>query len=112
MKTMFYAWNTLNEFNGSGVTQFFTYPASIWSGFIPLVLLALFSIVMMSSFFSQKRLTGKGDFYASFAVAGFFIAVVSSVMMLVDGLINLQTVVICIAIAIIATILLLTSKDK
>lgn len=105
-------YQTFQEFNNTGLTGLFLYPASVWNGFIPLVLFALFSIVFMSTFFSQKRLTGRGDFLASFAVAGYFIAVVSFVMSMVEGLISLPTLVICVTIAIIATILLITNTER
>lgn len=106
---IFQAWQTFQEFNQTDVAGLFTYPAHVWAGFIPLVLFALFCIVLMSTFFSQKRLRGKGDFRSSFAVAGFFIAITASVMMLVTDLINVSTVVICIVISIIGAIILLTS---
>jgi len=95
------------EFNQTGIAGLFLYPSAVWAGFIPLVLFALFSIVLMSTYFSQKRLTGRGNFNSSFAVAGYFTAIVALVMTLTEGLINLPTLTICIVIAIIGTILLL-----
>ena len=106
------AYPTFTAFNNTGMDGLFLYPASVVPLFIPLVLFALFSITLMATFFSQKRLTGRGDFLASFSVASFFVAIVAFVMTLVDGLISLPTLVICAAIAIIGVVLLLTGKDK
>ena len=79
---------------------------------IPLVLLSLFSIVLLSTYFSQKRLTGRGDFFSSFAVAGFFIAIIALVMTLTEGLINNTTLTICIVVSVIGAIFLIISKDR
>ena len=106
------SWETFTEYNQTGLEGLFTYPASVWEGFIPLTLFALFSIVLMSTFFSQKRLTGKGDFLASFAVASFFATVVSFIMSLSDGLVTLPTLITCLAVTIVAVILLLVSRDR
>ncbi len=106
------AYITFEEFNNTGVEGLFLYPASVWSGFIPMVLFGLFVIVMMSTMFSQRRLSGKGDFKASFAVSGYFVTVIAFLMTLVDGLINSYTLGICVAIAIVGTILLMTSENQ
>jgi len=106
------AYETFTEFNSTGLAGLFLYPANVWGGFIPLILFALFAITFMSTFFSQKRLIGKGDFIASFAVASYFVAIVAFVMSLTDGLINITTVVVCVVLTIIGTILLFTGKDR
>ncbi len=66
----------------------------------------------MATFFSQLRIRGEGDFMASFAVAGFFTAVISLLMTLVEGLITTTTISITIAISIIGVIGLLISRDR
>ncbi len=106
------AWMTFTEYNDTTVSGLFTYPAEIWAGFIPLTLFALFTIVMFSTYFSQRGLTGTGDFKSSFAVAGFFVAIISLVMTMVEGLIGIPTVVICITISIIGVLLLLPGRDR
>ena len=104
------AYQTFQEYNQTDLTGLFTYPASVVPAFTPLILFALFLISLLASYFSQKRLTGRGDFMASFAVAGFFTAIVAIIMSLVPGLINMLTLVTCIIVAIIGVILLLV-KD-
>ena len=77
--------------------------------FIPLFLFSLFVIVLLTTYFSQRRLTTRGDFFASFAVAGWFITIIAFVMSLTEGLINLPTIITCIIVAIVGTIMLLIS---
>jgi len=101
------AYQTFQEYNQTDLTGLFTYPAKVVPAFTPLILFALFTISLLASYFSQKRLTGRGDFMGSFAVAGYFTAVIAFIMSLVPGLIDLITLVICIVVAIIGTILLL-----
>ena len=109
---IFQAYQTFTEFNNTGMDGLFLYPASVVPSFIPLVLFALFVITLMATFFSQKRLSGRGDFLASFSVASFFTAVIAFSMTLVDGLISLPTLVITVAVAIIGVVLLITGKEK
>jgi hypothetical protein len=106
------AYQTFQEFNQTDLAGLFLYPANTWGGFIPLVLSGLFIIVMLSTFFSQRRLTGKGDFFASFAVAGFFTAIIAYLMTLIDGLISTFTLTITIVVAILGVILLFVSREK
>lgn len=105
------AWETFEEFNRTDASGLLLYPANTWSGFIPLVLVGLFIISMLATFFARQRLTGKGDFIGSFAAAGFFTAIISISMSLIPDLINGLTIAVCIAIAIIGVILLLVSRD-
>ncbi len=109
---IFQAYITFTEFNKTGLAGLLTYPAHVWAGFTPLLLFALFSIVLMSTFFSQKRLSGRGDFFSSFAAAGYFTAIIAFVMTLVEGMINITTLVTCVSVALVGTILLLTSKNR
>ena len=109
---MFNAYETFAEFNQTDLAGLFLYPAHIWEGFIPLVLFGLFSIVTLSTFFSQQRLSGKGDFFVSFAVAGFFTSIVAFSMKLVEGLINTYTLITTFIIAIIGVVLLFVSKSN
>lgn len=106
------AYQTFSEYNQTDLAGLFTYPAQVVPQFIPMVLMAIFFITIMGTYFSQKRLTGRGDFFASFAVAGFFTAVIAFVMTLVENLINVQTLVIAASVALIGLILLLTNTNK
>ena len=108
-------YQTLTQFQNvtgtEGLAAVFVYSATIVPIFIPLVLFALFIVTCLASYFIPKSTTGKGNFPASFAAAGYFIAIVAFTMNLVDGLINLQTLVICLVVAVIGTAWLLLSKE-
>ena len=103
-------YQTFTEFNDTSIAGLFLYPAQIVPAFVPLVLVALFLVTLMTTYFSQRRLTGRGDFTSSFAVAGYFVTVIAFIMSLVSNLVNIVTVTICLSVAIVGTILLLISK--
>ena len=106
-------YTTFQEFNQTGLAGLLTYPAAVVPAFIPMLLFAIFSITFMGTFFGQARISGRsGDFFSSFAVAGFFIAIMSILMTLVQGLISIPTVTICIGISVISALLLLVTKAK
>jgi len=109
-KMIYQAYQTFTEFNRTDVAGLFLYPASVVNIFIPMVLFTLYIIVLLATYFSSKRLTGRGDFFASLAVAGYFTTIIAFVMSLVSGLVNITTLVVCIIAAIVGTTLLLISK--
>src|SRR3990167_10910402 len=89
----FKIYETLADRNSSeGIQTIFVYVNDVTDGlFINLLLFCLFLIVVFSSYYSQKRLTGAGDFPASFATAGFLTAILSFILLLVPNLINRYT---------------------
>lgn len=105
-------YKTFQQYNQTDLAGLFTYPAEVVPVFAPLLLFALFMIALLGTYYSQKRLTGRGDFFSSFAVAGYFTAVIAIVMSLVDGLINTSVVVTAIVVAVIGTIFLFTGHDR
>ncbi len=106
-------YQTFQEFNQTGLAGLFKYPAEIVPLFVPLLLFSLFMIAFLGTFFSGARVAGRGgDFFASFAVASFFIAIMSMLMTLMDGFINTATVVICIGISVASALLLLVTKAR
>lgn len=76
----------------------------------PLILLGFFLIVALGTYNSQRRFDAKGDFAASFAVAGYVTLGVAFVMSLIPGLVNTNVLVVLLAISIIGTIWLYFSK--
>ncbi len=110
---IFQAYQTFTEFNETGMTGLWKYPAQLELVefiFTPLLLITLFIIVLLTTYFSQVRLRGSGDFFASFASAGYFTIVFALVLSLIDGMINTTTLSIAIAVAVIGTLLLLISR--
>ena len=107
------AYKEISEINGSeGLHTLFTYAAEVEPSFIPLTLFVFFIIIAVATFFSTKRTTTKGDFAASFAVAGFATSVLAIAMTLIEGLISITTVVTVIVITVIGVLWLLVSKKE
>ncbi len=105
------AYQTINEFNATGLDGVMGYASSISPGFFPLVLFAIFIITTMGAYYSQLRLTGKTDFLASATAASYFTTMIAFVLSLIDGVLNPVVVAISFVITIIFTMILITS-DK
>jgi hypothetical protein len=54
--------------------------------FMPFVLIAFFIIVVLGSYFSQIRFTGRGRLDFSFTAGGFVTAIFATIMSMKDGL--------------------------
>jgi hypothetical protein len=109
---IFNTYETLAARNSSeGFQVIFLYVNDVTGGlFVNLLLFCLFCIVLLGSYFAQKRQTGTGDFPASFATAGFFIAGLSFLMLLIPNFINIFTAVISFAVAVIGAFWLYQSR--
>lgn len=105
-------YQTLDQFNSTGVDGVLVYVAQTVPIFIPLTLFAILCIATLGTFFSQRRLTGRGSFASSFAAGSWFTAVVAIVMSLQPGLINSLTLTITILVSIVATVLLFLASDE
>ena len=94
-----------------GLHTVLTYVNDVTGGmFVPLMLFAIFFVVMMGTYYSAKRLSGDGNFPASFAVAGFMTTGASFIMMLIPGLINTITVVLTLTISVVGVLWLFFSN--
>ena len=112
MNGLYMTYQTLDEANKTSIVGVLSYINNIVPIFTPLMLFALWIIILLGSYFSQIRTRGYGDILGSFAVANIIIAVVSIVMTLSpEPVINIPTVVICIALAIIGVAILLTTDS-
>jgi len=100
-----------NVNTSEGLHNLLVYTNTVTDGmFTPLLLFAIFMIMTLGIYFSQQRLTGKGDFPVAFAGGSFFIFAISIILGLASGVINLLTTVVVIVVNVIAIIFLLTSK--
>ena len=104
-------YQTINEYNVTGIEDLFTYTAQIVPIFIPLVLFGFFIIASVASYFTQKKLTGMGNFSASFAVAGWLTAILSTLLSLIPNLVALPVIIMWYAIAFIGVIWLYFSNN-
>lgn len=105
-------YETLFEANKTSILGIISYVNEIVPIFTPLMLFALWIIILLGSYYSQIRTRGYGDFLGSFAVANLVVAVLSIVMTLSpEPIINIPTVLICITLAIIGVAILFTADS-
>ena len=110
---IFMAYKTLDQYNTSeGLPVIFQAATETAPILIPLILFGLFMITLFSTYFIQRRLTGRGNLAASFAVAGYVVVIAAFVMSLIPNLITTPVLIACIALSIIGTMfLLLAGRD-
>ena len=105
-------YDQLETVNATNITAILGYTSSINPGFFPLMLFGLFVIVTLGSYFSQKRLSGTGDFFGSATVGSYLTTIVALFLFFMPGVLDIYTVVVSIGISMGLTILFLLSKDK
>lgn len=99
-----------NVNQSEGITTLFTYSADVVPAFVPLLLFAVFMIATIGSFFAQKRATGRGDFFGSFAVGSWLTAIIAIALSLVTDFITLPTLIVTIVLAILSTLALYVNR--
>jgi len=102
----------MSDLNGTNttITDLFTHSADVVPIFVPLILLSVFLIATLGSYFAQQRASGRGDFPASFAVGSWLTAIISIVFSLIPNFIRSGTVIFCVALAILGSIWLYVSR--
>ena len=105
------AYLSITTENITTISGLFVYVSQAVPAFIPIMLLSLFAIVFFASYYSQQRIRGYANVWASMSVAGYLVAVISVIMSLIPNLINPFVVMICVIIAIIGTAMLLTQYE-
>lgn len=80
--------------------------------FSSMFLIAVFCISCLGSYFATRSSQGRGDFPASFAVAGFVTAILSLILYLKLGVVSLLEVTVTISICIIGVLWLFLSRDR
>lgn len=102
---------TLPANNLTGIEDLLVYQSGQVPILWPSILFLIFMTVLGSGYlFSSKRDRG-GNFPLWFAIAGIMTTVLSFVLFLINGLVNIETVSICVLVAIIGAIWLLFTKD-
>lgn len=115
---MFYTKQTLFEFqnstnlNTTNLDNLFVYVAEVVPIFFPMMFFSLFIIILVGTYFSQSRTTGRGDFGGSFAVASFITAGIAFAVNLIDGVVDGVTIGILSSLVIIGIIFLFINKPR
>lgn len=109
---LFHTYQTLDDANVTSLAGLLSYVSDAVPIFVPMLLFTIYVISGLASYFSQQRLTGEGDLFASLASAGLLTFVVSIIMSLIPNFINITYVIICLVVAIVGGIIYFFSQDK
>lgn len=94
-----------NLTNGStGIEQIFIYESTQIDIFAPALLLLIFSVIVGAGYYAQDRRVGKGNLPMWFATSGVITTFLGIILFLYEGIINLNTLIICIVSTIIFTL--------
>lgn len=106
-------YETLSSVNtAEGMHTLFIYANTITTGwFMRLVLMGLFFIVLLGSFYARRTELGQGDIAVSFVVASFVTLIGGVVLSLIPGLIDMFTVGVIIAVFAISLLFLFLGKN-
>lgn len=97
----------------SGIQNPFIYLNTVTNGlFMPLIIGMLYVVIVMSMYYSQKRMTGRSKPAVCFAVGGFVMAVFVMILGMIPGMINGVTVVEVIIMACVGVLWLYFSKNN
>jgi hypothetical protein len=108
---IFMTYKTLEEFNVTNADDLFSYMNVVWPGFTPILLFSFWIIIVLGSYFASK-VAGKEKIQVSIAVASFLTFLLSMILTLKEGAINISTLVITFTVMIISVAWLLLSKDS
>lgn len=106
--------NYTNSTGATGITGVFGYVATSFPVFFPFVLFCIWLIIMLGSYFSEKRLNGIGDIMSSFAVSSVITFVLSSILylMISPSLIDPITWIVTLIFAVIGVASMFTSNER
>lgn len=112
------AYQTLATFNLTGLFGLFVYAGIVTNGLFPKLLLGfVWCVFVAGSYFAQKNLIGVGDLPQSLAVGGFFLAVSSIFLRIIDTgvdgyyLISVGTFSVCLVVSALSVLFFLLSSD-
>ncbi len=105
------AYQTIGDYGVNGSADIILYTAQVSPSFIPWTLFSLFLIAIFGTYNGTKRLFGRANFAASFAVAGFVTVTIALMMTLIPGLIDNITLGVTVVVAIVGVIFLMTIRD-
>jgi len=95
-----------------GMQVVFLYVNDITGGiFIKMFVFALWMILSLGIYFSQKSSTGMGDLPVAISVSSFITAIICVLMRLIPGLIDLTTITIVIVVFVVSMLWLFFSQD-
>lgn len=109
---MFLAYKTLSDANATTISQVLSYVSGEVPVFVPALFFGLFMILFLGSYFAQQRTRGYADIFTSLAIASYITAIASVILSFIPGVVNSLVVVVCIALSILATAILLGQGNE
>lgn len=76
-------WTNINDLGLSGLNGLLISCANAWNGFTPFLLLLIFMIALLGSYFAGKRISGDSNFKGAFFIASFFTVIIMTIMTLI-----------------------------
>ncbi len=99
----------ISERNMSNFQSMWEYVGDVVPVFYPLLLFVIFIITTIGSFENERKNTGRGKFLSSL-VAGSFVTTIVAILLQIMGLINILTLITCIILTSVFTLILFLSK--
>lgn len=100
---MAYSLPPTNLTNGTqGIEAIIAYEATQIPQFMPMILLMVYVVIAGVGYFSQERREVRGNLAMWCAISGLITTTLSFILFLYNGLINIQTVVICVVVTILS----------
>lgn len=96
----------------AGLEQLVIYEAGQIPILVPLMLFFIYISILAGGYFSQQRRLGKGSFPMWSAIAGYVTTSGAMVLFMIQGIINLETLVILFIITIACTMWFLLTRDE
>lgn len=104
-------YKSMADVNATHLSDLFVYVADQVPIFIPMLLLSIYFIVFLGTYFGQRKISYNTDPFSSLAVAGFVTFVISLLLSLIPNLMNPFYVLICFVLAIVGLVLLSLNND-
>lgn len=101
-----------NGSNGSDIGQIILWESQQIPFLFPGILLLIFFVIVGSGYFSQERRIGRGNFPMWCAIAGLITTSGAFILFLYDGLVGLETVIICVVVSIVCALWFLLSSNE
>lgn len=106
-------YKTLEQLNSTGIVGILqTNAIAVQSNMFPaMIILAVWMIITIGSFFSNIRRYGKGKLWASITVGGFVASIIAGLFLIIPNFMPLRILVITVILEIISFILLMTDEN-
>ena len=104
-------YRTLEDLNGTGIVGIFQANAEATIWFPIMIVVSIWAIIGLGSFYASIRRHNRAEFLASLTVGGCVASVIAGILMIIPDVMPLRIVVITIILEIIFVILFFSDKN-